>query len=175
MPLNQHAFQTDLEGAPFVWKNKGMKYLGINITSLITLIFNFNGPELLTKMKDDLKRWTVLPISLRGRIETFTMNIVSRIIVNQESSRSYKKLTVPRSQGGLGVPDVYCLSFNARYPLAWAYKDVSTEDRRLGVIRGENHLKIQNYYTCLIMVLDQSPSSPQQQQQQQQYNQIIMH
>lgn len=47
MPLNQYTFQLDVAGTPFVWKNKGKKYLGINIISLIIQLFNLNGPNLL--------------------------------------------------------------------------------------------------------------------------------
>lgn len=151
MPLNQQTSQVHLAGTPFIWKSKGMKYLGIDIISPITEMFTTNGSKLLVKIKDDLKRWTVLPISIRGRVKTLKMNILPRIMYilsaiptffppswfkqikslfihfiwnNQKPRIGYKKLTTPRSQGGLGVPDVYFyyLSLNARYPLAWAYK-----------------------------------------------------
>lgn len=41
--------------------------------------------------------------------------------------KALKKLTIPRMKGGLGVPDVYWyyLSFNGRYPLSWAYTELS--------------------------------------------------
>lgn len=79
MPLNQHTSQSDLAGRPFVWKSNCMKYLGVIITSSIAKIFHLNGPNLLAKIKDDLNRWTVLPITLWGRVEILKMNILPRI------------------------------------------------------------------------------------------------
>ena len=150
IPLNPHTFRSDLGDAPFVWKSKGMKYLGVNIISPITDIFGLNGPNMLQSIKDDLSRWTALPMSLWGRVEILKMNVLPRLafcisaiplefparwfqeirsifiqfIWNNKKPRiSYKKLVVPRSKGGLGVPDIfqYYLAYNARYPLTWAY------------------------------------------------------
>ena len=80
MPLNQRTTQVHLAGTPFIWKSKGMKYLGIDFISPITEMFITNGPKLLVKIKDDIKRWTVLPKSIWGRVETLKMNILPRVI-----------------------------------------------------------------------------------------------
>ena len=127
-----------------------MKYLGINITTPIDKAFEANGPLLLKKIKEDIRRWTVLPISLWGRAEVIKMNILPRIAFlisslplqfpphwfkeinksftgflwnNKKPRIGYKKLMRPRNRGGLGIPDVklYYLSYNARFPLAWGY------------------------------------------------------
>ena len=44
---------------------------------------------------------------------------------NKKPRIGYNKLIIPRSMGGLGVPDIfqYYLSFNAKYPLSWAYNN----------------------------------------------------
>lgn len=151
-PLNSGTFQADLGTAPFVWKPEGMRYLGITIRSPISKIFDLNGPPLLRTIRDDLKRWTVLPLSLWGRAEVLKMNILPRLTYiisaiplkipqgwfqeidtlfssflwkDKKPRINRKKLSSLRSQGGLGVPDIslYHLSYNARFPLSWGYND----------------------------------------------------
>ena len=70
IPLNVHTHSSDMNGLPFVWKPNGMKYLGVNITSPINKIFMLNGPIILQSIKEDLKRWSSLPLSLWGRVDT---------------------------------------------------------------------------------------------------------
>ena len=79
IPLNHHTFAAHHGSAPFVWKHQGMKYLGINIRSPISKIFDLNGPSMLKVIKDDIKRWTVLPLSLWGRAEVIKMNLLPRL------------------------------------------------------------------------------------------------
>ena len=134
-----------------MWKTNGMKYLGINIVSPITKIFSLNGPGIFQSIKEDINRWMAIPLSLWGRAETLKMNVLPRLshiissiplkfppkwfkdikslftqfLWNNKKPRiAYNKLIIPRSMGGLGVPDIYqyYLSFNAKYPLSWAYK-----------------------------------------------------
>ena len=128
-----------------------MKYLGITIISPITKIFSLNDPSTLQSIKNDIIRWTALPLSLWGRAEILKMNVLPRLahiinstplkfptswfrdieslfirfLWNNKNNRiSFKKITIPRSRGGLGVPDIYqyYLLYNAWYPLTWAYK-----------------------------------------------------
>lgn len=56
-----------------------MKYLGITIRTPVNKIFEANGPGLLKIIKDDLKRWSTLPLSLWGRIDILKMNILPRL------------------------------------------------------------------------------------------------
>ena len=92
-----------------------------------------------------------VPMTLWGRAETLKMNVLPRLshiissiplkfppnwfkeiknlfihfLWNNKKPRiAYNKLIIPRSMGGLGVPDIYqyYLSFNAKYPLSWAYR-----------------------------------------------------
>ena len=152
IPLNHHTFATHLGSAPFVWKPQGMKYLGINIISPINKIFDLNGPNILKGIREDLKRWTVLPLSLWGRVEIIKMNILPRLSFvisaiplkfpqqwfkeidkilssflwcDKKPRINHKKLSMPRNKGGLAVPDVYLyyLAYNVRFPLSWAYKN----------------------------------------------------
>lgn len=151
IPLNKHSHPAILATTPLVWKQQGMKYLGTVIKSPIGNIFEMNGPKLLQTIKDDLRRWTNLPLSLWGRAEVLKMNVLPRLIflfssipmkypqswfsdINKQFSLflwkekrpriSLRKLSIPRKMGGLGVPDIYTyyLALNAQYPLSWAYK-----------------------------------------------------
>lgn len=150
VPLNNLTFQSHLGTAPFSWKIKGMKYLGIKIQAPIEKMVELNAPDLLKTMREDIKRWTVLPLSLWGRSEIIKMNLLPRLtflmfsipikfppswfnevnkifngfLWNYKKPRiSQKKITKPRSSGGIGLPDIYqyYIAFNARYPLQWAY------------------------------------------------------
>lgn len=152
IPLNHHTFAAHLGSAPFVWKPQGMKYLGVNIRFPISKIFDLNGPSMLKVIKDDIKRWMALPLSLWGRAEVIKMNLLPRLSFlisaiplkflqqwfkeidklfssflwrDKKPRINCKKLAMSRNKGGLGVPDVhlYYLAYNARFPLSWAYKD----------------------------------------------------
>uniref|UniRef100_A0A8C5APU3 Uncharacterized protein n=1 Tax=Gadus morhua TaxID=8049 RepID=A0A8C5APU3_GADMO len=89
-------------------------YLGINIKTPIEDIFDLNGPLLLKTIREDIKRWTVLPI-LWGRAEVLKMN---NLWSNRKTRISYKRLSRSRKRGGLGVPDFcsYYLAYNAGFP-----------------------------------------------------------
>jgi len=109
-----------------------------------------NGPGLLRTIKDDLRRWTSLPLSLWGRVDVLKMNVLPRLTyiissiplqipqywfqeINTIFSQftwkdrkpriNHKKLSMPRRTGGLGVPNLYLyyLSYNARFPIVWGY------------------------------------------------------
>ena len=69
IPLNPMPYSSHLGSAPIQWKPQGMRYLGINIKTPIEDTFDLNGPLLLKTIREDGKRWTVLPISLWGSAE----------------------------------------------------------------------------------------------------------
>ena len=80
VPLNQCTYITDLGPAPFIWKREGMKYLAIKINTPISKMFELNAQPLVNSIKEDLKRWSNLPLSLWGRAEVLKMNILPRLI-----------------------------------------------------------------------------------------------
>ena len=80
IPLNTMTFPSHLGSAPIQWKPQGMRYLGININTTIEDIFDLNGPLLLKTIKEDIKRWTVLPISIWSRAEVLKINILPRLL-----------------------------------------------------------------------------------------------
>ncbi len=151
IPLNRLTYPVTLNLTPIVWKSEGMRYLAVNIKTPIHSVFELNGPKLLKTVRDDLNRWTNLPLSLWGRAEVLKMNVLPRVAflfsaipleipkkffneINKLFSHflwkgkkpriSLKKSFLPRNRGGLGIPDVYVyyLSYNGVYPLSWAYK-----------------------------------------------------
>lgn len=151
IPLNKFTHVNNLGPTPFVWRSEGMKYLGIKIRVPIKEIFDLNSKPLLDSIKEDLKRWSALPMSIWGRAETLKMNVLPRLIFlvssiplpirkawfdnintifsrflwnNKKPRINRNKLYQPRDKGGLGIPDVYLyyLAFNAKYSLMWGYK-----------------------------------------------------
>uniref|UniRef100_A0A3B4VFF3 Reverse transcriptase domain-containing protein n=1 Tax=Seriola dumerili TaxID=41447 RepID=A0A3B4VFF3_SERDU len=139
--LNRLTHPSHLNSIPVAWRSEGMRYLGVNIRSPIDSIFESNGPKLLKTIRDDLNRWTNLPLSLWGRAEVLKMNVLPKLaflfsaipleipqkwFIEIDKSFSLflrkgkkprigrKKLVVPRNKGGLGTQDVYAhyLSYN---------------------------------------------------------------
>uniref|UniRef100_A0A668ALJ7 Reverse transcriptase domain-containing protein n=1 Tax=Myripristis murdjan TaxID=586833 RepID=A0A668ALJ7_9TELE len=146
IPLNMFTHFSDLGSAPFVWKAEGMKYLGIKIRSPINEILELNAKPLLNNIKEDLKRWSALPLSLWGRAEVLKMNVLPRLnflvssiplfiqkswfdninkmfssfLWNNKKPRiNWKKLSLPRDKGGLGIPDVYLYYLKSRDKGSW--------------------------------------------------------
>lgn len=56
-----------------------MKYLRINIKSPISKIFDLNGPSILKVIREDIRRWAVLPLLLWGRAVVIKMNFLPRL------------------------------------------------------------------------------------------------
>lgn len=56
------------------------KYLGIWITQEFKDIFKANFPPLLCRLKLDLERWSLLPLSLGGRINAIKMNVLPKFL-----------------------------------------------------------------------------------------------
>uniref|UniRef100_A0A667X5D4 Reverse transcriptase domain-containing protein n=1 Tax=Myripristis murdjan TaxID=586833 RepID=A0A667X5D4_9TELE len=89
IPLNPIANPSHVISAPIVWKSQGMRYLGVNIVSPTDKIFELNGPKLLKSIKEDLKIWTSLLLSLWGRAEILKMNTLPRIAFIFSGLESY--------------------------------------------------------------------------------------
>uniref|UniRef100_A0A665TEM0 Reverse transcriptase domain-containing protein n=1 Tax=Echeneis naucrates TaxID=173247 RepID=A0A665TEM0_ECHNA len=90
-------------------------------------IFGHIGLKLL-KM-NVLPRLNFLMLSIPLFIEKSWFDSVNKMfssfLWNNKMPRfNWKKLSLPRDKGGLGIPDLYSyyLSFNARYSITWGYK-----------------------------------------------------
>lgn len=66
---------------PMVWQAESLKYLGINIPKNQTKLFEFNYIPLNKKIKDDLRRWNLIPyLSYYSRIDSIKMNVLPRLL-----------------------------------------------------------------------------------------------
>lgn len=118
--------------SPFTWTQGGFKYLGINVCQNLKDLFQVNYTPLLSKIKEELEYWNLLPISFIGRINVIKMNVLPRfnylfqslpcylnkpffqsinkiissfIWKNSTPRISLKTLTKSKEKGGLGLPD----------------------------------------------------------------------
>lgn len=64
----------------FRWSKEGIKYLGISIPLSLNDLFHANYGKTLDIIKKDLERWSALPLSFLGRIETIRMNLLPRLL-----------------------------------------------------------------------------------------------
>ena len=82
MPINA-TFQLDsLHSLSFPIKISlhKIKYLGIWVTQRFEDLYDANFNPLLHSLKKDLERWSLLPLSLGGRINIVKMNIMPRLL-----------------------------------------------------------------------------------------------
>lgn len=64
---------------PFHLSNSGFRYLGIKITKSFSSLSS-NLTALVNQMKDDFKRWSALPLTLAGRINTVKMTVLPKFL-----------------------------------------------------------------------------------------------
>lgn len=63
----------------FKWPREGIKYLGIFIPLSLQDLYYANYTKIIQCIKVDVDRWSVLPLSLVGRIESVRMNVRPRL------------------------------------------------------------------------------------------------
>uniref|UniRef100_A0A667ZGQ6 Reverse transcriptase domain-containing protein n=1 Tax=Myripristis murdjan TaxID=586833 RepID=A0A667ZGQ6_9TELE len=117
----------------FHWDVKRIKYLGINITKNLDNLYSKNFDELTCQIKLDLNRWSIIPFSVRERVNIIQMNILPRflflfkalliyivsntfkqwdsIIMNfiwngRKTRIKMKYLKLPKEKGGLHLPNL---------------------------------------------------------------------
>lgn len=76
LPINSEAKTIPLP--PGIPSNSTMRYLGVDIYTNIAKTVNDNYTKVLQKVKGDIQRWSVLPVSLQGRNSIIKMNILPR-------------------------------------------------------------------------------------------------
>ena len=64
----------------FNWPINGIKYLGIHIPLSLERLYDFNYKSLIHNISKDLDRWSILPLSLLGRIESVRMNVLPKLL-----------------------------------------------------------------------------------------------
>lgn len=137
---------------PFKWSPSGFVYLGIYITPDFDKMYKANFAPLLERIKMDLERWNMLPISWLGRVALLKMNVLPRLLypiqmipvllshktlkclnswfssfiwAKKKPRLSLATLCLPLAEGGLDLPNVrkYQLSAHLRYITDWIRED----------------------------------------------------
>lgn len=140
-PLSELPFRTSLEH---------FKYLGVCVTKNYSELFERNFSPLLARLSQDIHRWSLLPLSLAGRINCIKMNVlpkflylfqcipiflpkhffhsldsvISQFIWNKSTPRIKKDiLQKPKQLGGLALPNflLYYWAANIRTILYWCH------------------------------------------------------
>lgn len=148
LPLTKATSVEFIKSSAFSLAKNHITYLGINIGKDPSSIYHLNYPELIGKITKELEAWNTLPISLFGRCHLVKMVSFARLLYplqtiplllrhsdiqkinrsiasfiwNKKRSRiSLKKLHLPKSEGGVGLPNIrkYNLACLLRYSLDW--------------------------------------------------------
>lgn len=80
IPVNASAKLIQFNTFPLKVNMNKFKYLGIWVTHDLRALYTANFLPLLTKLKQDLNRWNLLPLSLGGRINTIKMNVLPKFL-----------------------------------------------------------------------------------------------
>lgn len=118
---------------PFGWESQAITYLGIKIPARLTDLYRLNFIPILQTIQNDLQKWQTGPFSWFGRIAILKMNILPRILyllqtipillplsffatykricrkfiwLSKQPRLNWHRLTLPKLQGGLQVPDI---------------------------------------------------------------------
>ena len=155
MPVNDAAKLLALDIFSFKVTTSKFKHLGIWVTHDFKDLFKENFPPLILRLKQDIERWNILPLSLGGRINTIKMNVmprflylfqcipvflsksffcsidklISEFIWNKKSPRIRKSmLQRHRQDGGLSLPNFlyYYWAANIKVMLCW--KELSAQE-----------------------------------------------
>lgn len=62
------------------WPKNGFKYLGIFIPSSLDQLYDTNYKKMIRNISEDLNRWSALPLSLIGRVESIRRNVLLRLL-----------------------------------------------------------------------------------------------
>lgn len=64
----------------FKWPEDGIRYLGIQIPLSLGKLYDVNYKSVIQNISKDLDRWSMLPLSLLGRVESVRMNVLPRLL-----------------------------------------------------------------------------------------------
>ena len=65
---------------PFKLSANSFTYLGVKVTKSYHHLFKNNFASLLEQTKKDIQRWSILPLSLIGRVNSIKMNVVPKYL-----------------------------------------------------------------------------------------------
>lgn len=78
-PVNDKASQMQLETYPFKMSKDKFTYLGVLVTKHYRDLFKHNFKPALIQAKKDIERWSTLPLSMAGRINSVKMVIMPKL------------------------------------------------------------------------------------------------
>ena len=147
-PINESARKYPLSNLPFKVSLDGFKYLGVQVSRKYEDLYKTNFAPLLTRVKEDFERWSLLNLSMVARINSVKMNIlprfsylfqciplflpqsfftkldsmISEFIWDKKKARINKQfLQRPKSLGGMALPNFryYYWAANIRILTYW--------------------------------------------------------
>ena len=150
MPLNMDNSDINHLNLPFRINSDSFCYLGVNITKRHNSLLQENFEKLLISIKKNLSDWSVLPISLIGRVNAIKMTVlpkflylfqciplfipgsyfkkldsaISSYVWNNKNPRLRRDLLRRAKQdGGLGLPDLrlYYWAANINCMAYWSF------------------------------------------------------
>lgn len=77
-PINAAAKDYPLHNLPFKISQHSFKYLGVHVVHKIEDLYKANFAPLLTQIREDFDRWSVLNLSLVALVNTIKINILPR-------------------------------------------------------------------------------------------------
>uniref|UniRef100_A0A3P9JW43 Reverse transcriptase domain-containing protein n=1 Tax=Oryzias latipes TaxID=8090 RepID=A0A3P9JW43_ORYLA len=80
LPINDLARMIPSSTFPFRWSPGGFRYLGIQVTPLLSGLYHTNFTPLIDRTERDFLRWSALPISLAGRVSLVKMAVLPRFL-----------------------------------------------------------------------------------------------
>uniref|UniRef100_A0A803T4B4 Reverse transcriptase domain-containing protein n=1 Tax=Anolis carolinensis TaxID=28377 RepID=A0A803T4B4_ANOCA len=150
-----------------------VKYLGIEITASNAQLLKNNYEKKWTEIKEKMKRWSNLKLSLLGRIAVVKMNILPEVLYifqtipilrsrmiftkwdkdikkfiweNKKARIKISSLKDDRKRGGLGLPDLE-LYYEAA-ALTWVRDWVTLEKKRILALEGVELRRGWHSYLC---------------------------
>uniref|UniRef100_A0A8C8E244 Reverse transcriptase domain-containing protein n=1 Tax=Oryzias sinensis TaxID=183150 RepID=A0A8C8E244_9TELE len=155
MDLNSNIPLEVKQQSGFRWPREGIKYLGTCISPSLDKLFDANYGKILNTIRNDLDRWSALPISFLGRIETVRMNVLPRLLYlfqmlpisipksmfreldkliskfiwqNKRPRIKYKTLQRVKEEGGLNLPHLkyYFWAAQLKPIISWMKSDTQT-------------------------------------------------
>ncbi len=79
-PINEKARQMSFQDFPFSVSKDSFTYLGVRVTYKYKDLFNSNFKTVFNKAKQEMERWSALPLSLAGRINSVKMTFMPRFL-----------------------------------------------------------------------------------------------
>ena len=76
----QLAISINYSNFPFKLEPQSFTYLGIRVTRQFKDLYDCNFQLLLERTKQDFHRWSALPVTLAGRVNTVKMTILPRFL-----------------------------------------------------------------------------------------------